>query len=269
MEKIKTFILMFALIWLFMYAGEALAGQTGRNAAFIMACGINLYSYFFSDALVLKHYRAQKVSPSSVLYQTVAKLAENAGLPMPKVYIIEDDVPNAFATGRNPEHAAVAATQGLLQLVNQQELEGVLAHELGHIKHYDILISSVAAVFASAIAMLANIGRYQDNQNRRGILAVILLPIAATLIQMSVSRNREYAADARSAVLTKHPEWLVSALQKLEAYSKQKPVKNSTPQTAHIFTVDPLKNISGLFSTHPSTADRIKRLQAIKQKLEQ
>ena len=273
---IRTIILMTGLVLLFMYVGNLVGGEQGMKIAFLMACGMNFFSYFFSDKLVLKHYRAVEVTRQSQpeLYQIVQRLADKAGLPMPKVYIIPDQIPNAFATGRNPSHAAVAATQGLLQLMTPQEIEGVLAHEMSHVRHYDILIGSVAAVFAGAIAMLGNAARYTSAtqntsaRNRNGggtLLAVILMPMAAGIIQMAISRTREYKADEGSAELTNHPEWLISALTKLEGYSKGNIMQNANSHTAHMFIINPFSgvqsNFTGLFSTHPSTADRIKRLR--------
>lgn len=276
MRNIKTFVLMLVLMLLFSWVGDLLGGYEGMKMAFWIALGLNFISYFFSDTMVLKHYRAKEVKSSDTtgLYQIVQKLAETAHLPMPKVYIIEENVPNAFATGRNPAHAAVAATSGLLKLMDKNEITGVLAHEMSHIKHYDILTSSVAATFASAIGMLGQFGRYQGiSSNRRknsglsALLAVVVMPIAATIIQFAISRTREYAADAGSAELTGHPEWLISALQKLESYAKQKIMVRATPQTAHLFIINPLCAFSGglssLFSTHPSTSKRIAYLKTL------
>lgn len=280
---IRTVILMVILMMIFMFVGNAIAGEQGMMIAFLMACAMNFFSYFFSDKMVLSHYKATEVTMQSApeLYSIVARLSKSAGLPMPKVYIVPDPVPNAFATGRNPEHAAVAATQGLLKTLSPQEIEGVLAHEMSHVKHYDILIGSVAAVFAGAIAMLANVARYnavarsETSSNRRqsglgGIIAVVLMPIAATIIQMSISRTREYKADEGAARLTRHPEWLMSALSKLEGYAKNYQMQNATSQTAHMFIINPfsgLGNLSGLFSTHPSTKDRLARLEELKREM--
>lgn len=279
----RTVILMVALMLIFMYVGNLIAGEQGMMIAFLMAAAMNFFSYFFSDKMVLKHYKAVEATPQSApeLYGIVGRLAKTSGLPMPKVYIIPEQVPNAFATGRNPSHAAVAATQGLLKLLSPEEIEGVLAHEMSHVKHYDILIGSVAAVFAGAISMLANVARYntvarsETHANRRsggsgGLLAVILMPIAATIIQMSISRTREYKADEGAARLTRHPEWLMSALSKLEEYAKGYRMQNATSQTAHMFIINPfsgLGNLSGLFSTHPSTKDRLARLEQLKKEV--
>ena len=277
----KTVFLMVLLMLIFMYVGNLIAGEQGMMTAFLLAGAMNFFSYFFSDKLVLKHYNAQEVNRNNQpeLYQIVKQLADKAGLPMPKVYIIPEQVPNAFATGRNPEHAAVAATQGLLKMMSPQEIEGVLAHEMSHVRHRDILIGSIASVFAGAITMLANLARYgvarrNDNSNRTsgksGILAMILMPIAATIIQMSISRTREYKADEGAAELTRHPEWLMSALAKLEDYAKNYRMQKASSQTAHLFIVNPFSGLGGLnalFSTHPSTKDRIAKLQQLQQRL--
>ena len=273
----KTLIFMAALVLLFMYLGNLIGGASGAKFALIIACVTNFISYFFSDKIVLKHYNATEVTmkTSPQLYQIVKRLADKAFLPMPKVYIIPERAPNAFATGRNPEHAAVAATQGLLDLMTPQEVEGVLAHEMSHIKNHDILISSVAAVFAGAIATLVNYAQTRLRQSSSGGkkavasgLAIVLMPLAAMIIRMAISRTREFEADAGSAELTGHPEWLISALSKLEDFSKNWQLKNATSQTAHMFIINPLSNISGtvanLFSTHPNTQKRIDRLQEIK-----
>lgn len=273
----KTFVLMTGLMLIFMYVGELLGGADGMKTAFIIACAINLFSYFFSDKLVLAHYKAQRVDKNddSGLYQIVQRLAERANLPMPKVYIIPDKVPNAFATGRNPSHAAVAANQGLLDMLSEEEIEGVLAHEMSHVKHRDILIGSVAAIFVSAITYLARMSNARYSNNRRSgllvVLGAVLIPIAATIIQMTISRTREYAADAGAAQLTGHPEWLMSALAKLDNMAKQTTMQRATPETAHMFIVNPFssfsKSLATLFSTHPSTEKRIARLAEIKKAL--
>ncbi|MBQ7633104.1 MAG: zinc metalloprotease HtpX [Alphaproteobacteria bacterium] len=275
----RTVFLMIALMLLFMYVGNLIDGQNGMQTAFLAACGMNFFSYFFSDKLVLKQYNAQEATPQSApeLYKIVQRLSAKSGLPMPKVYIIPEQVPNAFATGRSPNHAAVAATQGLLNLMTPEEIEGVLAHEMSHVKHRDILIGTIAATFAGAIAMLANtarIGTSQSNsQNRNsGILAAILMPIAATIIRMTISRTREYKADEGAAYLTGHPEWLMSALSKLEDYSRNYQMQRATSQTAHMFIMNPFNGLSGsltqLFATHPSTKDRLKALDGIRKKMQ-
>ncbi len=278
MGRIKTFILMLGLMLIFMWVGDIIGGETGKKAAFWAALAMNFVSYFFSDKMVLKQYKAQEVSENRApeLYGIVRSLADKAGLPMPKVYVIDEKVPNAFATGRNPSHAAVAATSGLLELMNKEEITGVLAHEMSHVKHYDILTSSIAAVFAGAISMLGNLARgtttTRPNTRKGGlsaIVGVVLMPIAATIIRFAISRTREFAADAGAAQLTGHPQWLISALSKLEAYSKQAQMKNVTKSTAHMFIISPLsgKSLSALFSTHPSTEDRIERLESMTREL--
>ena len=272
----KTVILMVGLMMLFMYVGNLVGGEQGMFMAFLLACGMNFFSYFFSDKLVLKQYKAQAVNSENApeLYGIVAELAQKAGLPMPKVYIVPEEVPNAFATGRNPQHAAVAATQGLLRILDKDEIEGVLAHEMSHVKHHDILIGSIAAVFAGAISMLANTARVNTNsRNSRnsgkgGLLAVILMPIAAAIVRMAISRTREYKADEGAAYLTRHPEWLMSALTKLEGYAKNYQMRNANSQTAHLFIINPFSGMQNamahLFSTHPSTKDRLARLEKLK-----
>ncbi|MBR2273353.1 MAG: zinc metalloprotease HtpX [Alphaproteobacteria bacterium] len=280
MGKIKTLCLMGGLIVIFMFVGNILGGAEGMRVAFWAALGMNFFSYFYSDKMVLKHYKAVEIkeNSSSPLYSIVKHLAQQANLPMPKVYIIPEDVPNAFATGRNPSHAAVAATQGLLDLLSLEEIEGVLAHEMSHVRHYDILISSVAAMFASAIAFLGNLARSgtaSSSQRRSNplstIIAALLMPIAASIVQMSISRTREYAADEGAARLTRHPEWLMSALSKLDHFAKNNQMQRATSQTAHMFIINPFSgtshNFSNLFATHPSTADRLARLEQLKQQI--
>ena len=279
MENIKTFCLMGVLMLIFLFLGNLIAGAEGMKIAFIISLAINFYSYFFSDKLVLNHYKAQKVDYNTEpnLYKIVENLSQKANLPVPNIYIIPDSVPNAFATGRNPNNSAVAVTQGLLGMLDENELEGVIAHELSHIKHYDILTGSVAAIFASAIAMIANIARYNvnlrnNNSNNKAngflaILAIILLPIAATIIRLWVSRTREYEADKKAAYLTQRPQDLASALLKLDRYAKNYGMQKATSETAHIFIVSPFSanraDFSSLFSTHPTTEDRIAKLNML------
>ncbi|MDR1008132.1 MAG: zinc metalloprotease HtpX [Campylobacteraceae bacterium] len=281
MEIFKTIFLLTALTLLFVFIGGYIGGRNGMLIAFGIAVAMNFFSYFYSDKLVLKHYRAIEVGKQNAkgFYEIVERLAQKANLPMPKVYIIPESVPNAFATGRNPKNAAVAATEGLLNLLTPQEIEGVMAHELSHVKHYDILIGSVTATIAGAIAIIANImhygGAFNSGRNRQNPLVMIaiaiVLPLAATIIQMTISRNREYMADEGAAKITKHPEWLQSALSKLDSYAKGGVMQQASQESAHMFIVNPFasKKVSfrELFSTHPSTQNRIKRLEDLKGKV--
>ena len=245
--------------------------------AFIFAAGMNFYAYYYSDKQVLAHYDAIPVDESSVpwLYDIVRELTREANLPMPKLYIIPDPVPNAFATGRDYEHSAVAVTEGLLNLLDEDEIAGVIAHELSHIKHYDILIGTVAATIAGAISMLANFGAMFGGDRDRNFLVdlilMVVMPLAATIIQMSISRSREFEADRGAAELTMHPEWLQSALSKLENYAREGVIHDADPATAHMFIVNPFSGvgnaIGNLFRTHPTTEERIERLEEIKQEL--
>lgn len=278
MEVVKTGILLTVLTLLFVWIGGMIAGQMGMIIAFIAAVGMNFFSYFNSDKLVLKHYNAVEVDQSQArgLYNIVRRLSQKAGTPMPKVYIIPDHVPNAFATGRNHSHAAVAVTEGLLEILDENEVEGVLAHEMSHVKHYDILVGTIAATIAGAIAMIANFGMFFGGGNSEErpnpiimIALMFLAPMAASIVQMAVSRNREFMADEGAARLTGHPEWLQSALAKLDNYSRGHQVMHeATPATAHMFIINPFsgKDISfkSLFSTHPKTEDRIARLEELK-----
>jgi len=283
METVKTVILLTLMTLLMVWVGGIFGGTSGMLIALVIAGVMNFVSYFYSDKLVLRHYHAVEVDERSApgLVAIVRRLAEKAGLPMPKVYIIPERVPNAFATGRNPEHAAVAVTEGLLDLLNEEEIEAVLAHELSHVRHYDILIGTVAATIAGAIAMIANIMQFgaifgggRDDESPNPILMLvmsIILPIAAGIIQMAVSRSREFEADAGAARLTGHPEWLESALVKLENYNRQGILPEATPETAHMFIVNPFtgKDISfaNLFRTHPTTEQRIERLEEIRREM--
>jgi heat shock protein HtpX len=269
MNAIKTTVLLAAMTALFLIAGEYIGGPNGIVIGFLLAAVMNFVSYFFSDTIVLRSYGAQEVGPDHRLTRIVAALAQRAGLPQPRCYVIPDPSPNAFATGRNPHHAAVAATEGILQILNDDELSGVLGHELAHVKHRDILTSSIAATMAGAIMMLARMafwfgGSRDDRDGGSPIVALammILAPIAAMLIQAAISRSREYDADAGGAAIAGHPEGLVSALRKIEAGSKLVPL-DASPATAHMFIVKPfsLSGLMGLFSTHPPTEDRIAAL---------
>jgi heat shock protein HtpX len=266
----KTAFLLTALTLLLMGLGRYLGGENGMLWALIIAGVMNFVAYFFSDKIALATYRAQPVTREQLprVYNVVERMTQRIGLPMPKIYLIPMDSPNAFATGRNPSHASVAVTQGILNLLNDEELEGVLAHELGHVNNRDILISSVAATIAGAITYLSRFAFFfgGDREERRGgglgaILMLILAPIAAMLIQLAVSRSREYQADATGAHFTGNPYALARALAKLDAYSRRVPML-ATPSTAHLFIIQPLlgMNFGSLFSTHPPTAKRIERL---------
>jgi len=278
MEKFKTYFLMVGLTLLFIWFGGLIGGKSGMIIAFIMAAGMNFYAYYYSDKQVLAHYDAIPVDESNApgLYEIVRELTQRAGLPMPKLYIIPDPIPNAFATGRDYEHAAVAVTEGLLNLLDEEEIAGVIAHELSHIKHYDMLIGTVAATIAGAISMLANFGMFfgGDRENRNPLVDIILMivmPLAATIIQMTISRSREFEADRGAAMITGHPEWLQSALSKLENYARQGVIHDAEPQTAHMFIVNPFSGIGSalgnLFRTHPTTEERIERLEELKAQL--
>ena len=272
-NTVKTALLLGAMSALLLFIGESLGGAQGLVIGFLFAVGTNFFSYWFSDKIVLSMYRAQQVGPESRLYQLVSRLAERAGLPMPKVYIIPDASPNAFATGRNPQHAAVAATEGILRVLSEEELAGVIAHELAHVKHRDILISSVAATLAAAIMLVAQMARFAAifgggrNDDREGsnpialLATIILAPIAAMLIQAAISRSREFAADAGGAVIAGGPHGLVDALRKIETASKQIPM-DANPATAHMFIIKPFSaaGLMGLFSTHPPTDQRVRAL---------
>jgi len=275
----KTALLLTALTLFLLFMGQVFGGQRGMEIALALAVVMNFVSYFFSDKIALAMYRAQPVTREQLprAYQVVERLTQKIGIPMPKMYVIPTDSPNAFATGRNPQHASVAVTEGILNLLTDEELEGVLAHELGHVKNRDILISSIAATLAGAITMLARMGYWaslfggmggRNDRDRGGgggfvaLLMLVLAPIAATLIQLAVSRSREYQADATGAQLTGNPYALASALKKLDACSKRIPMQAS-PSNAHLFIVAPLLSgvsFANLFSTHPPIAKRIERL---------
>jgi heat shock protein HtpX len=270
MNNLKTVFLLTLLTLLAIGVGDYFGGRNGMILGFLIAGVTNFVSYFFSDKIALAMYRAQPVTREQLprIYSVVEQLTHKAGLPMPKLFVIPTDSPNAFATGRNPAHASVAVTQGILSLLDDEELEGVLAHELGHVRNRDILTSSIAATLAGAITMLARtamwfgIGGNRDDRDRGGgILMLILAPLAAVLIQLWVSRTREYEADATGAGITHNPYALARALQKLDAYSKRVPMVAS-PSTAHLFIIQPLMGMSfgNLFSTHPPIYKRIERL---------
>jgi heat shock protein HtpX len=273
----KTTLLLGVLTALIVWIGHLFGGRQGMLFAFILAMGMNFFSYWYSDRIVLKMYRAREVTPQENpgLYDMVSHLAGRAGLPVPRIYLIPNDSPNAFATGRNPEHAVVAVTEGLLQVMDREEIMGVLSHELAHVKNKDILIGSIAATMAGAIMILASMARWtaflgggSDDDEGGGLGALglivvsILAPIAAILVQMAISRSREYHADATGAGFAGQPYGLANALEKLGAYSRRLPMQAS-PQTAHMFIVNPLRggNFANWFSTHPPLEERIARLR--------
>jgi heat shock protein HtpX len=278
-NTLKTFFLMAIMTFILMFIGNLIAGQNGTIVALIIAGAMNFISYWWSDKIVLSMYGAQPVDSNSHLYHIVENLAKRANLPMPKVYIINEQQPNAFATGRNPQHAAVAVTRGLMDIVDDNELSGVLGHELGHVQHRDILISTVAATMAGAISFLANMAKWsaifggnrRDDDNGGGnpiaLLGVaIFAPLAALLVQMAISRTREYKADRFGATVSGNPEYLANALRKLDMYSRRIPMSNAVPATENMFIVSPLtgSKMANLFSTHPSTEDRIRKLEEMK-----
>jgi heat shock protein HtpX len=278
MNRLKTLVLLSTLTALLLWAGHAMAGQGGLMMALVFAALMNFGAYWWSDKIVLRMYGAREVTEAQApaLHGLVRELAGRAGLRLPKVYIIPQAAPNAFATGRNPEHAAVAVTEGLTSLLDREELAAVVAHELGHVQNRDTLIMTVAATIAGAVGMLANLahfgvifgsGRSSDGDDRphplAGLLGVILAPIAATLIQLAISRSREFVADATGARLSGNPLALAEALRKLETVGRQVPMSAGSPATAHLFIVNPFSGggLAGLFATHPSTAARIRRLE--------
>ena len=276
MNGLKTVFLMSAMMALFLLVGYAIGGRSGMTIAFVFSLVMNFGSYWFSDKIVLAMYKAQPITreQSPKFYDMVAELAQNANLPMPKVYIINDPTPNAFATGRNPKNAAVAATTGILQGLNNEELAGVMAHELAHVKHRDILISTIAATLVGTISFIAQMagwaamfGRSSDNEESGGLgglFLIILSPIIAMLLQMSISRSREFSADAGGAEISGNPMALASALQKISRGNQVHHMRNTNPSTAHMFIISPMFGGMGkLFSTHPPVEKRIAKLQEI------
>ena len=279
MNNVKTVLLLGLMSGLLLVGGEALGGRQGLVIGLVVAVGLNFFSYFFSEKMALAMYRARRVSPAEnpEIYRRLGPVVQNLcrrmGLPMPKLWVIPQEAPNAFATGRNPKHASVAVTEGILRLLNDRELEGVLAHELGHVRHRDILISSIAATIATAITFLARMafffgGARDDDDGGNplaGLFMLILAPIAALLIQMAISRTREYAADAAAAKYTGSPDGLINGLRKLETWSRRIPM-NASPAHEHMFIVKPVSGraMMRLFSTHPATAERIARLEKLR-----
>jgi len=276
-NQIRTTILLAVMTALILWIGNFFGGRQGMIIALLLAAGMNFFSYWFSDKIVLKMYRAKEVSPQQApeVYDMVQSLCANAGLPMPKIFVIPKEAPNAFATGRNPEHAVVAVTQGLLNIMDRDEVMGVLAHELAHVKNRDILIGSIAATMAGAIMVLASMARWtaifgggstSDDEGGAGTIGLIVMsllaPFAAMIIQMAISRSREYLADTTGAGFAGNSEGLARALEKLGQYSKRIPM-NANPSTAHMFIVDPLsgRSLMSLFSTHPPLEERIARLR--------
>jgi heat shock protein HtpX len=277
MNNVKTLLLLVTLTLILIWAGASLGGKQGMTVAFIFALGINFFAYWFSDKIVLGMYRARKVTESEApeLYGIVRRLAQKAEMPMPKVYIIEQEQPNAFATGRNPKHAAVAVTTGIMRMLSQEELQGVIGHELAHIKHRDILVSTIAATIAGAISFLAQMAQWamifghrgDDEEGGNPLAALVMMivgPIAALIIQMAISRSREYSADEGGARLAGNPRYLSGALRKLHLASQKIPM-NANPATSHMFIVNPLSGggILKLFSTHPPIEERITRLDSM------
>ena len=279
MNIFKTFVLMALMTGIMIGVGQLVGGHTGAFVMLIFSLGMNFFSYWFSDTMVLKMYNAQEVSEKDApqLYNLVAKLANKAELPMPRVCIIESEVPNAFATGRNPDHAAVAVTTGIMKVLDQNELSGVLGHELAHVKHRDILIGTIAAAMAGVISMIGNIVQWSailgtnnddnDNDGILGMLAVIIVaPLAASIIQLAISRSREYDADKSGGEFCGNPMYLASALDKIERFTfNAPPIEHASTATAHMFIINPFdgtaKFLKGLFSTHPDTEDRIAKLR--------
>jgi heat shock protein HtpX len=278
MNNIKTMLLLVMLTLIFITAGAAMGGRNGMTIGLIFALGMNLFSYWFSDKIVLKMYRAKEVSEAEApdLYSVVRRLSQKAEIPMPRVYIINEDQPNAFATGRNPNHAAVAVTTGIMRLLSHEELMGVIGHELAHVKHRDILIGTIAATFAGAISYLAQMAQWamifggnrgDDDESGSPVAAIVMMivgPIAAMIVQMAISRSREYVADEGGASISGNPRYLSGALRKLDSASKKIPM-DANPATSHMFIVSPLSGggILKLFSTHPPIEERIARLESM------
>jgi heat shock protein HtpX len=284
MNRIKTVFLMTLMAVILMAIGGAIGGRSGVMVMFILATAMNFFSYWFSDSLVLRAYHAQQVDESHPLYQIVADLAQRAGLPMPRVYIIPTDMPNAFATGRSPSHAAVAATEGILEMLDEDEIRGVLAHEMSHVLHWDILISTIVASFASAISMIANIAQWaaifgggrSDDDNGGGniitlLVTIIVAPLAASLVQLGISRTREYMADEEGGRMIDDPLALARALAKMDNYAHYGVLPGATKATAHMCIINPFSGtksaMANLFSTHPPTEKRIERLQELDHEL--
>ncbi|WP_296827106.1 zinc metalloprotease HtpX [uncultured Megasphaera sp.] len=283
MNSVKTVFLMTALACILMALGGIFGGRSGVMIMFIIAMGMNFFSYWFSDTMVLRAYKAEQVGEDHYLYRIVADLAQRANLPMPKVYIIPTDVPNAFATGRNPSHAAVAATAGIMNLLDEDEIRGVLAHEMSHVLHRDILISTIVASFASAIAMIANMaqwaaifggGRSEDGEGSNPIALIataLLAPLAASVIQMGISRTREYMADEEGGRMIDDPIALARALAKIDNYAHYQVLPGASKATAHMCIINPFSGarstLMNLFSTHPPTEDRIARLEDLDRQL--
>jgi heat shock protein HtpX len=278
MNTIKTLVLLVTLTLILVWAGAAMGGKQGMTIALIFALGMNFFAYWFSDKIVLKMYGAKQITESEApdLYSIVRMLSQKAELPMPKVYIIDQEQPNAFATGRNPKHAAVAVTKGIIRILSREELQGVIGHELAHVKHRDILVSTIAATIAGAISYLAQMAQWamifgghrgDDDEGRSPIAAIVMMivgPIAAMIIQMAISRSREYAADQGGAKIAGNPRYLAGALKKLHMASQKIPM-DANPSTSHMFIVNPLSGggILKLFSTHPPIEERISRLESM------
>jgi heat shock protein HtpX len=283
MNQVKTAMLLAAMTALFLFVGYSLGGRSGLVLAGMMALITNFVSYWWSDRIVLKTYGARELSPDQApeLFRIIRELCSRDGLPMPRVYTVPDQSPNAFATGRNPEHAAVAVTEGIVRLLDAEELKGVLGHELSHVKHRDTLISTVAATIAGALGMLTNMamwgrmagGGSRDDDRRGnpllGLVGIILAPMAAAVIRMAISRSREYSADESGAEVSGNPMALASALAKIESWSQRIPMSEGSPTTAHLFIINPFRSggMAQLFSTHPPTAQRIERLQVLARRM--